>query len=406
MARLIIIGGGIGGLAAAACLKARGIEADVYERTGELREVGAALGLWPNATRVLKRIGVLDELIKRAHVPAAGALRAWDGRVLKHMVQLEAEVPSVFAHRADVHRALLAAIPPDKVHLGKNCTGVQRSGSSDAGTGAEGGTGKMRAVFADGTMSDWVDGIVGADGIRSTLREASLRDGMPVYRGYVAWRGVAQFDPEEEVVGETWGRGQRFGFIPLGSGRVGWWATANKPGKQGQETCAMSREEWKVELLERFRDWHPPIVKLLRATPESAILCNAILDRVPSHPPKPWGHGPMTLLGDAAHPTTPNLGQGACMAIEDAAVLSHAVASIPVVETAFRVYEQTRFDRTAMIVRESLKFGKMGQAENPLAVGLRNFMIKMAPEGGLRKQFRDLWFYDAWEAPLVVPKAG
>jgi 2-polyprenyl-6-methoxyphenol hydroxylase-like FAD-dependent oxidoreductase len=402
MARLVIIGGGIGGLAAAACLRVRGVEADVYERRAELREVGAALGLWPNATRVLKRIGVLDDLVKRAHVPAAGALRASDGRVLKKMVQLEAEVPSVFAHRAEVHRALLAAIPPEKVHLNKNCTGVQRSGSSDAGVAG----GKMRAVFADGTMSDWVDGIMGADGIRSTLREASLRDGMPLYRGYVAWRGVAQFDPEEEVVGETWGRGQRFGFIPLGGGRVGWWATANKPGKQGQETCALSREEWKRELLDRFRGWHAPIEKLLRATPESAILCNAILDRVPANPPKPWGEGPMTLLGDAAHPTTPNLGQGACMAIEDAAVLAHAVASIPVVETAFRVYEQTRFERTGMIVRESLKFGKMGQAENPLTCGLRNLMMKLSPEGVLRKQFRELWFYDAWEAPLVMPKAG
>lgn len=94
------------------------------------------------------------------------------------------------------------------------------------------------------------------------------------------------------------------------------------------------------------------------------------------------------------------------MAIEDAAVLSHAVASIPSVEAAFRVYEQTRFERTAMIVRESLKFGKMGQAEGRLAVGLRNFMIRMAPDGGLRKQFRDLWFYNAWDTPLVVPRAG
>jgi len=164
----------------------------------------------------------------------------------------------------------------------------------------------------------------------------------------------------------------------------------------------MSREQWKQELLARFKGWHQPIERLLESTPESAILCNAILDREPPNPPKPWGKGPMTLLGDAAHPTTPNLGQGACMAIEDAAVLGQAVGSIPSVETAFRVYERTRFARTAMIVRESLKFGKMGQWENKLACGVRNLMIKMSPSSGLRRQFRDLWMYDAWQAPLVA----
>jgi 2-polyprenyl-6-methoxyphenol hydroxylase-like FAD-dependent oxidoreductase len=391
MARFVIVGGGIGGLAAAACLRVRGVEADVFERTAELREVGAALALWPNATRVLKQIGVLEELQRRSHVPPVGALRAADGRVLKNMVALEAEVPTVFAHRADVHRALLSVIPHERVHLNKTCTSVQRNGDH------------IRAVFADGTHSEWADGLIGADGIRSVLREMSLKDGLPTYRGYVAWRGVAMFDPAEEVVGETWGRGQRFGFIPLGGGRVGWWATSNKPGKLGVETCGKSREEWKKELLERFGDWHPPIAKLLEATPESVILCNAILDREPPRPPKPWGDGPMTLLGDAAHPTTPNLGQGACMAIEDAAVLAQALAAIPDPTAAFRVYEKTRFERTAFIVRESLKFGRIGQWQNGLACAVRNVLLRISPGSKLYRQFRDLWMYDAWNAPLQMP---
>src|SRR5262249_50724391 len=159
------------------------------------------------------------------------------------------------------------------------------------------------------------------------------------------------------IVGETWGRGRRFGFIPLGGGRVGWWATANKPGAEGQNTCLRSREQWKEELLELFAGWHQPIPALLEATPPEAMLCNAIMDR-PVFPAAKsqarWGNGPITLLGDAAHPTTPNLGQGACMAIEDAAVLAHAVAAVPSVEAGFRVYEATRMKRTAMIVRESL----------------------------------------------------
>src|SRR5438477_3411543 len=98
MPRIVIVGGGIGGLSAAACLRSRGIEASIYERTRELREVGAALGLWPNATRVLKKLGVLEGLIQRAHVPAAGALRNKSGQVLVRMTALETDTPTVFAH--------------------------------------------------------------------------------------------------------------------------------------------------------------------------------------------------------------------------------------------------------------------------------------------------------------------
>ena len=114
MAHFIIIGGGIGGLATACSLRARGITCEVYERAAELREVGAAIGLWPNATRVLKHLGVLDELIRLAHVPPAGALRDWRGRVMVRMINFKSDVPSVFAHRADLHGVLLDALSPDR----------------------------------------------------------------------------------------------------------------------------------------------------------------------------------------------------------------------------------------------------------------------------------------------------
>ncbi len=388
MARIIIIGGGIGGLTAAACLRARGIESNIYERATEMREVGAALALWPNATRILKRLAVLEGLLARAHTPPVGALRDAKGKVLLRMAALQSDVPSVFAHRADVHSALMTAIPAASMHLDKQCAGVERDGE------------RIRALFSDGTMSNWADGLIGADGIRSVVREQTLHDGPPIYRGYVAWRGVANFEPGEEIVGESWGCGKRFGFIPLGRGRVGWWATANKPGNEGERTCARAPAQWKEELLKEFARWHAPIPALLAATPESAFLCNAIMDRPPL--PPHWGDGLVTLLGDAAHPTTPNLGQGACMAIEDAAVVALALAAIPEIPTAFRVYENTRLERTSWIVRESLKFGKIGQWENRLACELRNRLVQVAPRRRMRRQFRNLWLYDAWDTPLVM----
>jgi 2-polyprenyl-6-methoxyphenol hydroxylase-like FAD-dependent oxidoreductase len=384
MASIVIIGGGIGGLALAGCLRARGIESVVYERAAELREVGAALGLWPNATRVLRRLGVLEGLVARSHVPPMGVLRDWRGRVLVKMAALESEVPTVFAHRAEVHRALLAAVPAERVQLNRVCTGVERR------------EGKVRAAFGDRSFTEWAEGLVGADGIRSVVREQTLQDGAPRYRGYVAWRGVAEFAPEgEEIVGESWGPGQRFGFIPLGCGRVGWWATANKRGEEGRRTCADSQSAWRNELRQRFAGWHAPIELLLEATPESAVLCNAIMDRAPVKPGAP-GAGPVTLLGDAAHPMTPNLGQGACAAIEDAAVLARMLATMPEATATFRAYERARYERTAMLVRESAKMGSMGQWENGLACAVRNFLVRHMPEGGMRKQFRELWSYDAW----------
>ena len=389
---VVVIGGGIGGLALAACLRVRGegrIRAVVYERADELKEVGAALAVWPNAGRVLEHLGAFGWLKERAHVAPAGALRDWRGRELMKMVRVEGEMPMVFLHRAVLLEAVRRAVPEGWVVLGKRCVGIERGESG------------VRARFGDGGFSEWGDGLVGADGVRSVVRAEILRDGEARYRGYVAWRGVAEFKTEKgdgEIVGETWGCGRRFGFIPLGNGRVGWWAAANV--RRPEETLKRGPVAWKQDVLKLFGGWHAPIRAVLEATPGEAVLCNAICDRVPV---KRWGEGAVTLLGDAAHPTTPNLGQGACMAIEDAAVLAQAVDALPGVETAFRVYEATRAERTARVVRESLKFGRMGQWGNPLACALRNWMVRVAPGGGVEKTFRELWAYDAWNVPLVMP---
>ncbi len=329
MARIVIIGGGIGGLALAGCLAKRGIAASVFEKARELREVGAAIAVWPNAGRVLAKLGVLEELAKHGHIPPVGAMRSMTGRILKRMVDLKLDVPTIFTHRAQLHAALLEAVPGGlgggAVHLDKACVAIEYRDVNR----------QVRAKFSDGTFSEWADGLVGADGIHSFVREQILGDGPPIYRGYVAWRGVAEFNSGEEMVGETWGNGERFGFIPLGGGRVGWWATANKSEAQAGELCRQTPASWKEELLRRFNSWHTPIREVLERTVDSALLCNAICDREPLQGTAGWGKGIVTLMGDAAHPTTPNLGQGGCMAIEDAAVLAHAVAAIPSVEGAF-----------------------------------------------------------------------
>jgi 2-polyprenyl-6-methoxyphenol hydroxylase-like FAD-dependent oxidoreductase len=386
MKTLVIIGGGIGGLAAAACLRHRGIDAQVYERSSQLPEVGAALALWPNATRVLRHLGLLDSLVSQSHVSTSSVLHDSHGRVLKQVSWAGTDPPALFAHRADLLATLLTALPPATLSLGKTFLRTEQEGPH------------VRALFTDGTASPWADGLIGADGIRSAVRTQLFHDGDPLYRGYVAWRGVAQFD-REVALSQTWGRGQRFGLIPIGKNRIGWWASANVANPE-QTVMRDTPALWKAEVLRLTAGWHAPIPAVVEATPLDTLLCNIVHDRPAA---SRWSDGHITLLGDAAHPATPNLGQGACMAIEDAAVLAHAVDAIPDPASAFRVYEATRFERTRHITKESLKFGRMGQMNNAFLCSLRNTAFRFSSDRRIQKNFHDLWSYDAWTTPLMMP---
>jgi 2-polyprenyl-6-methoxyphenol hydroxylase-like FAD-dependent oxidoreductase len=373
LARITIIGGGIGGLSAAIALTRAGFPCHVYERAPLLREVGAAISLWPNATRILQSWGVLAPLLEHAHVESHGLLRTRRGTVLKHVRTPTSDAPTLFCHRADLLDALRQAIPATLLSLNKPCTGYELTPAGPV------------AIFSDGSRSTPADLLIGADGLRSTVRAQLLHDGPPVYRGHTIWRGVAPFH-SPDAVGETWGRGQRFGFIPLGQGRTGWWATANAP-----EGFVPTAGHHKSHVQRLFANWHPPIPALLEATPADAYIQTDLYDRPPS---ELWGTGPLTLLGDAAHPTTPNLGQGACMAIEDAAVLARCLIESPTSpQTAARQYEQLRQPRTARVTYDSLKLGRIGQWSNPLACLTRDLAMRLMPESFLARQMASLWQY-------------
>jgi 2-polyprenyl-6-methoxyphenol hydroxylase-like FAD-dependent oxidoreductase len=204
------------------------------------------------------------------------------------------------------------------------------------------------------------------------VRAQLLGDGPPVYRGYPVWRGVAEAGAGWEELTETLGRGLRFGTVPIGRGRVAWWATANEP--EGTDDAPEGR---KAKLLRLFGGWHHPIPLLLEATPQAQMLKNDTYDR---RPVRGWGRGAVTLLGDAAHPTTPNFGQGGCMAIEDGAVLAACLCDrLDDVAAALRQYERRRYRRTASIIRQSLVYGTVAQWANPLAVRVRDAVFRLTP---------------------------
>jgi 2-polyprenyl-6-methoxyphenol hydroxylase-like FAD-dependent oxidoreductase len=182
------------------------------------------------------------------------------------------------------------------------------------------------------------------------------------------------------------GRGRRFGTVPIGGGRIAWWATANEPEGTDDEP-----EGRKAKLLRLFADFHQPIPQLIAATPDDELLKNGTYDRPPV---RRWGRGRVTLLGDAAHPTTPNFGQGGCMAIEDAAELARCLSETEDAAAALRAFERRRYRRTAWITRESLRYGRIAQWQNPGAVRLRDLIFRATPPAVARATFTRLF---AWE---------
>jgi 2-polyprenyl-6-methoxyphenol hydroxylase-like FAD-dependent oxidoreductase len=370
----VVAGGGIGGLSAAIALRRAGIQAEVYERAPALGEVGAGISLWPNATRQLRRWGLLDDVLRRGFAFTTGEMRDVRGAVLTRMHLPAADAPSVLIHRADLHAVLVDALPPWAVR-----TDAALRGFRETADGVEADFGEAGTV--EGPF------LVGADGLRSAVRRQLLGDGEPVYRGYPVWRGVAPAGAAEWTsLTETLGRGLRFGTVPIGGGRVAWWATANEA-----EDADDGAEGRKAKLLRLFGDWHRPVPQLIEATPEDEILKNGAYDRPPV---RRWGRGRVTLLGDAAHPTTPNLGQGGCMAIEDAAVLARCLAETDDVPAALRAFQARRYRRTAWITRESLRYGRVAQWQHGTAVRLRDTLFRLAPPAVTRVTFQRMFAFE------------
>jgi FAD-dependent urate hydroxylase len=357
--KITIIGGGIGGLTTAIAMRRRGHEVAVYERASELREAGAGITLWPNAMRVLFDLGVGEAIASRGLRLGKAAIRAAGGRVLSETepdaLERRFGAPAIALHRADLLTSLLEALPRDVIHLGATCSGVTADGK------------RPEAHFTDGAnvRSDLV---IGADGIHSAVRRHLFPSIQPRYSGYTGWRGVTRHSAT--AAGETWGRGARFGIVPIGQGRVYWFATRNAPAGTHH-----TPEENRARLLETFGDWHQPIRDLIATTPAEAILQNDIIDIAPF---TTWSRGRVVLLGDAAHPTTPNLGQGACMAIESAAVLAEELDKWDV-DTAIEAYVRRRAPRAARITNESWRIGAVGQLEGRLSTALRNAVMRAVP---------------------------
>jgi 2-polyprenyl-6-methoxyphenol hydroxylase-like FAD-dependent oxidoreductase len=376
LARITIIGGGIGGAATAFALHRAGFEVMVYERTQQLREVGAGIALWANATHVLKELGLLEDAIRVGYLTTNYQFNSQSGKELVNARVDRFELPVIAIHRADLHDLLWCNVPNQKFVLGQTFERFEQAGNS------------VCAHFASGLTSEG-NALIGADGLRSRVREALLGNEPPIYRNFTTWRGLTDYVPSAYRLGyihEFLGRGKGFGFMMLGKGRMYWYAAAQAP--QGQTDAVVGR---KKELEEMFQNWFAAIPEVIAATDETNILKSDLYDRIPT---QPWSKQNVTLLGDAAHPMLPTIGQGACTALEDALVVTKCLQVYPDPAIAFQHYEAQRFARTKFIVEQSLRSGKMGELQNPVAVALRNTFMKLL-SSSIDKSFRDLHAYRA-----------
>ncbi|MFD7455911.1 MULTISPECIES: FAD-dependent monooxygenase [unclassified Streptomyces] len=379
----VVVGGGIGGLAAAVGLRLIGWRVTVVERAATLADVGAGISLHANGLRALDALGVGAAVRAAARPQYTGGTRTPKGARLARMdgaaLERELGTPIVGIPRAELHRLLRAALPPDRLLVGAEVTSVDHTTPD-----------RLTVPVPDGVLE--ADLVVAADGVNSRLRAGLFPDHPgPVYSGSTVLRAITEhpvdLDSDFEI---TWGGGAEFGHIAFTDGRAEWHAVLNSPpGVRHTDPLSAMRH--------RFADWHDPIPDLLDATRPEAVLHHDIHELATPLPS--FTAGRIALLGDAAHAMTPNLGQGACQALEDAVTLTAALATEPTVAAALARYDAERRPRSQSVARAARRAGRMGQQlRHPLATALRDTAMRLAPSGAT---LRAILRHADWTPPAL-----
>jgi salicylate hydroxylase/6-hydroxynicotinate 3-monooxygenase len=372
---IAVVGAGMGGLAVTATLRQAGFHVEVYEQAQRFGRIGAGIQMMPNSMKVLRGIGVEDRLRAIAFAPYSHLNRdGYTGEMTRELPMPESlyGAPYLCMHRADLHDALLSAVPAETIHLNKKLTGLDQK------------NGQVTLSFEDGTTAE-ADAVVGADGVHSIVRDIVVGPDEPIHKGRIAYRAVFP--------------AALMGGFDIGRSRTKWWGTdrhiviyyTNKAKGEvyfvtsvPEDAGWMTRESWSAkgdvkELRAAYEGFHQDVRNVLEACPD----CHkwAILEREPL---RTWSDGRVVLLGDSAHPMTPYMAQGAATSIEDAAILARCLKAVDGedIEGAFKQYEAHRKPRTSVVQ----------------AISSANTWMR---EGSGDTSW--LYGYDAWNAPLDRP---
>jgi len=401
--RIAIIGGGIGGLTAAVALHRRGIPAEVYEQSPQIREIGAGVALTPNAMKAYRALGMEAKIAAIGYESEYQLVRNWNsGSIISRVPRKgaytqEFGAPYLTMHRADLIEVLRRELPEQAIHLGTRCVAVETDEN------------RARARFADGREIE-ADAVVGADGIHSAVRNCLFGPDSPRFTGCACWRGLVRFDAFPPGVVSPDGtmymgpRSHIIYYLVRGGELVNFVAHI--------ESGAWTGESWtqecdRSEVVETYAGWHEPLLRLLGSA--ERYYKWALYDRDPLDR---WSKGRVTLLGDSAHAMLPYIGQGACMAIEDGYVLAATIAKMPdALAEALRHYERLRLPRTRRAVLGARARGEEMHVTSRWAQLKRN--VKMALHqrlGGDKTGIQLGWFYnydvaDAMRSPLSSPSS-
>ncbi|HEY1174568.1 MAG TPA: FAD-dependent monooxygenase [Phytomonospora sp.] len=362
--RALVIGGGIGGLATGIALHKVGVEAVVLERTTRLEPIGSGISLWPNAFAALDAMGLGDAVRAVGMTQENSAIRDHRGRVL---VADANDVGDLYMmHRARLSDVLESALPAGALRLGAEVSAVR---STPGGVEVDTSSGTERG-----------DVLVAADGIHSLVRTALWDAPAPVYSGASAWRMIADL-ADLPISGESWGDKSRFGYARLPGGRVYAFADIAAP--------AGGREN---DLAERYAGWHAPVGEILAAADPATLMRHDIF-HLPPLSSFVDGHGRVALLGDAAHAMTPDLGQGAVQAIEDAVVLAACLRDEGV--AGLRAYDALRRPRAQRVAADALRISRLFTG---FPGWVARLALRSAPKKGTEKRLAAIL---GWRAPVL-----
>jgi len=348
--RIAAIGGGMGGLTAAALLQRAGFQVTVYEQARQIARIGAGINIYPNGMQVLRATGVVEGLMALGQMPRTWFSRVWDtGEILYsqpeqrwHEVYGE---PHIILHRGDLQRALAARLPAGALQFDKHLQGIDETG------------GCLRLRFADGTSAE-ADVVIGADGVNSRVRELLLGPQPPKYSGFVAYRsifptsnlsrpldsdGCKFWSDDRHWAGED--RHMIIYYTTRARDEVYFVTGSPDPNWEGTSPVDVTIKEVK----DHYAGFHEEVQRVIDASVQISKWPLLIRDPLPL-----WSSGRVVLLGDACHPMKPHMGQGAGMAFEDAAVLVRCMQTMPDdFAAAFKVYEATRHERASKVQRVS-----------------------------------------------------
>lgn len=373
--KILINGGGIAGLTCAIALQKLGFETEVFEAAPQIKPAGAGLVIQRNAIKAFEYLGIADDVIRASKPINQFSIRDEKGRIIKNQKPSSSDKMQFVGlgiHRHTLHQILQRHLPEYICTTNKKA--VRFTNEQE----------KIRLHFEDGTDTAG-DYLISADGIHSPIRLQLLPDSKPRYAGYICWRSVVN-NSELNITSalEFWGPKGRFGIVPINGNNVYWYASINAAHQYDSKNYHYSLGYLK----DHFAGYPAEVKKVLALSADDALVLNPISDIKPLDR---FAFGRVLLIGDAAHATTPNLGQGACQAIEDVMVLHQELTSVKDISAAFSSFDKRRVKKAAYIINTSRKLGAAGQIENKFLSAVRNLLMKLTPASVTENQFKKIY---------------